>query len=79
MALYFLHQRGGDREFVDEEGQELASLDAARCSAIRGIRSILADEIMRGRLDLGERIDICDGGGTVLMNVPFAHALELAR
>jgi hypothetical protein len=76
MVHYFLHQRGGVREFTDEEGQELASLDDARRSAIEGIRSILADEIIQGRFNLGERIDICDSTGTALMSVSFAEALD---
>ncbi|HEY0044755.1 MAG TPA: hypothetical protein VGB62_09420 [Allosphingosinicella sp.] len=77
MARYFLHQRGGEREFSDEEGQDLADLDAARATAVAGIRSILSDEVLRGALPLGERVDIEDAAGHQLASVRFIEAVEL--
>jgi hypothetical protein len=77
MARYFLHQRGGEREFSDDEGQDLADLAAARASAVAGIRSILSDEILRGALPLDERIDIEDAAGHRLASIPFIEAVEL--
>ena len=77
MTRYFLHQRGGEREFSDDEGQDLADLDAARASAVAGIRSILSDEILHGALPLNERIDIEDSAGRHLASIPFIEAVEL--
>ena len=78
MTHYYLHQRGGPHEFIDEEGQELPDLDAARRCAIGGIRSILADEVMHGRFHLDERIDICTSDGRPLLSVAFSEAVAVA-
>lgn len=79
MARYYLHQRCGAAEFADEEGQECADVDAARRSAILGIRSILADELLHGYLILDQRIDICDERGARVATVPFSEAFELRQ
>lgn len=76
MARYFLHQRGGCRDIGDEEGHELASLDAARASAIAGIRSILAEQMLAGYLALDERIDIHDEYDRLLASVSFDEAFQ---
>ncbi|HEX8257921.1 MAG TPA: hypothetical protein VF589_09825 [Allosphingosinicella sp.] len=77
MPRFHLHQRGGVRDFTDEDGQDLPGLTAAHQHAIDGIRSILADEILHGRLPLGERIDIEDEAGRVLLSVDFAESFRL--
>ncbi len=78
MARYYMHQRGGRRDFSDEEGEELESLEAARVSAVAGIRSILASEILDGFLQLHERIDIQDEAGRCLLSIRFDEAVELS-
>ncbi len=60
---------------VDQEGQELANLEAARSLAIERARSIMAAEVGRGRLCLSCSIRIQDGGGTLLLTVQFREAL----
>jgi hypothetical protein len=60
----------------DEEGTELADLDAARCEAINDARGMMSTAIREGR-DISHRhIDICDAVGTVLLKVPFSEAYE---
>jgi hypothetical protein len=60
----------------DEEGTELADLDAARCEAINDARGMMSTAIREGK-DISHRhIDICDAVGTVLLEVPFFEAYE---
>jgi hypothetical protein len=60
----------------DEEGTELADLDAARCEAINDARGMMSTAIREGR-DISHRhIDICDAVGTVLLKVAFSEAYE---
>lgn len=63
----------------DEEGRELPDLEAARAEAIKGARSILADDVLKGNLDLRARIDITDGDGKILLSLGFSEAIELLR
>ena len=62
---------------ADEEGQELADLDAARAEALRNARGLMAEEVRGGRLDLEGKLEIVDGRGTVLLTLAFAEAIEL--
>ena len=60
----------------DEEGTELADLDAARCEAINDARGMMSTAILEGR-DISHRhIEICDAVGTVLLKVTFSEAYE---
>ena len=58
MARFFLHIYNGAGLTEDDDGQELAGLDEARASAVAGIRSLLAEELLSGTIDLRGRIEI---------------------
>ncbi len=77
MPLYYFHVHNGTGETRDEEGLELPDLESARLEALSGIRSILREEIGRGELDLSGIIVIADHRGEILLDVPFATAVEL--
>jgi hypothetical protein len=77
MPRFYLHIHNSNGKTVDEEGQEVADVEAARATAIAGIRSVLADEILRGSLDLRGRIEIEDEAGAVRAVVAFSEALRL--
>ena len=78
MPRYFLHLVDGER-LVDEDGQELPDLNAAREEAIRNVRSIMADEVGRGRLPLAPVIEVTSEAGQVLLTVLFAEAIRIDR
>lgn len=77
MPRFFLHLINNTAVASDDEGVELTDVSAARDQAIDGIRSVLADEVRRGMLDLRGRIEIAEAGGNVLAVVSFADALEI--
>ena len=64
---------------LDPEGMDFPDLPAARAEAIRNIRSILSEEVLKGRLDLHGRIEIADLSGTVCAIVRFKEAIELQQ
>lgn len=79
MTRYFLnlHNRIG---FVpDEEGRDFADLAAATADAVDGIRSLLAEEVRKGELDLGGRLEIADVSGQIVCVVQFAEAVRIMR
>jgi len=61
----------------DEEGQELASLEAAREEAVKSARSILREEVWKGRLPLSESIRVLDGERRLLCDVPFHSVVTI--
>lgn len=74
--LYFdLHECGVVT--VDEEGVELAGMDAARAQATTAARSIMCDEVTHGRLCLTCSIEIRNEAGDTLELVPFKDAITI--
>ena len=76
MPLYFFNLYNGTGFVPDEEGRELPDPDAARAEAIHGARSLIADEVLKGRLDLNGRLDVLDGSGSLLFTIFFSDAVE---
>ena len=79
MPRYFFNLHNGIGPILDEEGQLLPDIEAARDTALTGIRSILADELARGDLDLKGRIDIVDDRQDILLSVSFEEAVAIKR
>jgi hypothetical protein len=73
--FFHLHESGGC--IVDEEGLELADLDAARRAALTGARALIASEVLDGRLTLGTVMEVQDGRGETVMRLPFRDAVTV--
>ena len=76
MHRYFFHLRDGGNLVPDETGMELASLEDARREAVQSARDILADQLRAGQALDGQRIEIADERGEVLVIVTFREALR---
>jgi hypothetical protein len=77
MARFYLHLHNSIGTVRDEEGVELSDLEAARNQAVRSVRSIIADEVQHGVLNLQGRVEIADATGSVLGVVRYRDAFEL--
>ncbi len=77
MSRFFPHIRNSIGLAVDEEGQEFPDLAAAEAEALNGIRSVLAEELRGGVLDLRGQVEISDETGKLVRVVRFREALEL--
>lgn len=77
MPLYYLHVCNGNGFVEDEEGQELADLDAARSAALRGARDIMSEEIRRGELNPASFIEVEDAEHQLLFTLPFSEAVRI--
>jgi hypothetical protein len=77
MPRYFFHLHN-DVEARDEEGIELADLEAARQLAFQNVRFTAGETIKeKGRIVLDHRIDIEDDKGNVLDTVRFRDAVAV--
>ena len=79
MPRYRLHVINSFGFAEDTEGQMLPDLAAARDEAVRGVRSLLADELMGGEINLAGRVNVVDDGDRVLLTVPFDEAFAIVR
>jgi hypothetical protein len=66
-----------DLDCDDPEGLELADLHEAYQEAIRGIRSIMAEQVGKGWLSTTGRVEIKDETGRVVQHVAFREALVI--
>ena len=76
MPLYFFHVRGGHAPAEADEGWALADDTAACESAVAAARSLIANDVLDGILDLSARIEVEDGQGQSVVIVPFASAVQ---
>ncbi|MBV9930617.1 MAG: hypothetical protein JO013_06710 [Alphaproteobacteria bacterium] len=77
MPLYFLDVYNRTGCSRDEEGMDLADLDAARAQAVEGIRSILQDEVAHGAIDFEGRVEVLDAERRLLLTVGYREAVAL--
>lgn len=75
MPRYFLHVRHGSSVMEDTDGEEFASLDAARSDALWAAREIMQDLVAQGRRPDDGAVVIADDAGTALATVGFMDAL----
>jgi hypothetical protein len=74
---YFFHVQNGEGRFPDDEGTEFGSPEEARTNAVEGIRSILAEEARKGRMDFNGRIEVTDAAGRELFRVHYQEAIAI--
>ncbi|MGZ8286285.1 MAG: DUF6894 family protein [Allosphingosinicella sp.] len=76
MPRYFFHLYN-DIISMDEEGADLANLEAARANGIKEAREMMLETVAEGRVNFSHRIDIADESGTVIDSVTFGEAVKV--
>ena len=79
MPRFFFHVYNGIGFVEDEGGRDLPDIHRAREEGIKGIRSIMSDEVLKGRIDLRGRIEIADETAALVCTIPFEDAFEITR
>lgn len=79
MPRYHFNLHNGLGSVPDEQGRELPDLEAARDEALKAARSIIADEVLQGRLDLSGRLEVTDSVGVLLVTLSFGEAVGADR
>ena len=76
MSRMYFHFFDGSRILADGDGIEIAPEDVAE-RLLKEARALIADEALRGVIDLRQRIDVADRDGMVLYSMAFANAVEI--
>jgi hypothetical protein len=76
MPTYYFNVHN-DEDTFDDEGKDLANLDAAITHGIAGARSLAADTVLRGHLIGHHRVEIVDDEGNLLHTVRFDEAVNI--
>jgi hypothetical protein len=61
----------------DEEGRELEGIEIVRREAIKGIRSVISQDALKGIVDLCGWMDVLDGAGGLVLRFDFSEAVDL--
>lgn len=77
MARFFYNLYNGLGDTTDHEGRETADVAEARAVCIDSIRSIVAEECMRGLIDLTGRIEVIDEAQAPVITVTYCEAFDL--
>lgn len=77
MPLFYFHVCNGTGFVQDEEGRDLPDAEAARAEAVRGARSIMADDLQRGQPDLSSFIEVEDARHELLFTLMFGELVEI--
>lgn len=77
MLRCFFNVHDLDGILFDPEGIEFSDLQAARRAAIAAARSILAEDVTRGHLDLNGWIEVISAGGDILDIVTFSECVTV--
>ncbi len=62
---------------IDEEGQELPDVEAARRVAIRSAREVMCDGVRDGEVTLSHWIDIEDDQRAPILTLTFGEILKI--
>jgi Domain of unknown function (DUF6894) len=73
---YFFHLYD-DVVVMDDEGIELPTIEAARESALTGARAMICDQVSKGKINLGHRIEVADEAGERVHVIAFGDAIEI--
>lgn len=76
MSLYYFHVHD-DAVACDEEGIDLPDAEAARRVAIAGLRSLAAEQVTEGRLDLRHFIEIEDEAGAAVATIVLGDIVRI--
>jgi hypothetical protein len=76
MPRFFFHIHD-ELDASDEEGSVLHDAAAARLHALTGARSLAAEQVEKGRLNLSHHIDVYDEAHRLLFTLPFSEAVEV--
>jgi hypothetical protein len=79
MARYYFHIHDRFGLLWDEEGTELADLEAVRARAISDARTLMAADMASGRIDLNDYVQVADEAGTVVLTLAYGEAVTVVR
>lgn len=77
MPRYFFDVSNGQGFVSDEEGVDLQDQAAALHMAMDSIRSILAEEVRKGMIDLDGYIEVRDDSARALARITFPEAFTV--
>jgi hypothetical protein len=77
VAKYFFDLYEDGLTILDEEGVELSGHDMVEEQALQASRSLMAEDILSGRLCLSHCIAVRDGSGAIIHRLLYRDAVSI--
>lgn len=78
MPRYFFHLRDGQDRLIDDGGRWVDDPSQLGAIALREARALIAQDVLLGRLNLGQRLEVEDERGAIVHVTQFRDAVEIA-
>ena len=79
VTRFYFHVCEGKEFIEDEEGQDLPGPEDAKRVAVHSARSLMAEDLQHGELNLSSSIEVDAGGGKHLFTVTFDEVVTIHR
>lgn len=79
MPTYYFHLRNGSDVLLDPEGRDLRDPNCIKLVALAEARALISQEVLKGRINFGQRLDIEDDAGRIVHSLPFVEAVEIVE
>jgi hypothetical protein len=77
MPQYYFHLRDHKERLLDPQGRTIDSPDKIPQVALAEVRGMLSQDILTGRLDLRQRLEVEDKHGKVVYSLCFGDAIKI--
>ena len=77
MPLYYFHLCNGGDTLLDPDGRDLTSRSEVQSATLGEARSIISQDALEGRIELGYRIDVQDAAGELVHSLRFTDAIKI--
>jgi hypothetical protein len=78
MPVYYFNVYN-DAVTIDDEGADLADVDAARAHAVKAARALAADSVLHGHFTASDHISFVDQDRNAVGSVRFDEAVDIRR
>jgi hypothetical protein len=77
MPRFYFHVSNASGFTEDQQGREMRDLKAAHAAALQDARAMMAEELMKGEIDLGSFIEIEDENHKLMFTLTFHEAVSV--
>ncbi|MBW0006309.1 MAG: hypothetical protein JO335_01215 [Sphingomonas sp.] len=77
MSQFYFHLRDHKERLLDPQGREIRSLDDIPQIALDEARGIMSQDILAGKLDLRQRLEVEDKLGKIVHSLRFSDAIKI--
>ena len=77
MPQYYFHLRDHKERLLDPQGREIRSPDDIPKIALNEARGIMSQDVLTGKLDLRQRLEVEDKLGRIVHSLRFSDAIKI--